>query len=455
MINYITLTLIILLLSIMLFLIYIILRQRKDINYDNLTNLISYYTFLNQAECLLNKAKPREYTLFLIDIDDFKYLNQLLGTETANIILTILSNYLTDFMKAKGITDYLFTRKFADKFILLCRTKDISSQNIVPLQNEKELSSMIKSKVKINIELRYSIGQVIIDDPRKSLLLLIGEAHLANEQCKSYYNTHLETLSTDTVNRFLIEKNILYRMNQHLLDDSLEIYLQPKYDLKSGNIVGAEALVRWIEDGEVIYNPEQFIPLFEKYYFIKELDLFMFKQVCKTLKELEEKSKDSILISVNMSRITLMQENIAGILLDILNSYGLSPNKIEIEITESALTGDSEEVARQVQQLKSAGFELSLDDFGAGQSTLTSLIFFDIDIIKLDKEFLSTSSNESAMCIMIKHLIQLMHAFDLKVVAEGVETKEDVDMLRTCGCDIAQGYYFSKPVPKDMFYRLI
>lgn len=455
MINYTTLTLIMLLLFTILFLIYIILKQRKTINFDNLTNLISYSSFLKKGDSILKKAIPREYMLFLIDIDDFKYLNQLLGTETANVILTILSNHLKDSMKVKGITDYLLTRKFADKFILLCKAKDISSQRIVPLQNEKELSNMIKANVKVNIELRYSIGQVIIDDPQKNLLLIIGEAHLASKQCKNFYNTHMETFSSDIVNRFFTEKNILYRMNQHLLNDSLEIYLQPKYDLKSYDIIGAEALVRWIEDGQVIYNPEQFIPIFEKYYFIKELDLFMFEQVCKTLRELEEKLKQGILISVNMSRITLMQENIGKTLMKIINSYDLSPNRIEIEITESALCGDIDKAIRQVNELKSAGFKLSLDDFGAGQATLTSLNCFDIDIVKLDKEFLSNSLNKSDMCIMIKHLIQLMHDFDLKVVAEGVETKEDVDVLRTYGCDMAQGYYFSKPVPKDMFYRLI
>lgn len=453
--NYTILILIISMLIALLFLIYVILRQRKSMNYDNLTGLISYSSFLKKGKSILRKAMPGEYTLSLVDIDDFKYLNQLLGIDTANIILAMAPNYLKSIMKELGITNYLLTRKFADQFVFLHKTPRVPMNDIVSSQYGKKFSQMVKEKLNINIELRYSIGKVIIDDPKKSLLILIGEAHLANEQCKNYYSAHMETFSSNTVNRVLIEKKILYKMNQDLLDGPLKLYLQPKYDLKSGEIIGAEALVRWIEDGQVIYNPDQFIPIFEKYYFIKELDLFMFEQVCKTLRDLEEKSKENILISVNMSRITLRQENIVELLLKILNIYGLSPSKIEIEITESALCGEIEKIARQVQELKSAGFQLSVDDFGSGQSSLTSLNLFDINIIKLDREFLSNSLIRSNMYIMIKHIIQLMHDFDLKVVAEGVETKEDVELLRTYGCDIAQGYYFSKPVPKDMFYRLI
>lgn len=455
MIDYVARTLILLMLFTILVLTYIVLWQRKKINYDDLTNLISYSSFLKKGTSILKNAKPREYVIFLIDIDDFRYLNLLLGTDVANVILTMIPSYLDSCMKDLGVTEYLCTRKFADKFVLLCKTTNVFLEDVSPLKYGKYFSNMIKNRVNINIELRYSIGKVIIDDPKKSLLILIGEAHLANKQCKNYYNTYSETFSSETVNRVLVEKNILFRMNQQLLEDSMKIYLQPKYDLKSGEIVGAEALVRWIEDGQVMYNPDQFIPIFEKYYFIKELDLFMFKQVCKTLKELEEKSKENILISVNMSRVTLMEKNFAQVLLAIINSYDLSPSDIEIEITESAICGNLDNVIRQVNELKSAGFQLSLDDFGAGQSTLTTLNCFDIDIIKLDKEFLSNSLNRSDMCIMVKHLIDLMHDFNLKVVAEGVETKEDVDLLRTYGCDIAQGYYFSKPVPKDMFYRLI
>lgn len=453
--NYTILILIISMLITLLFLIYVILKQRKNMNYDDLTGLISYSSFLKKGEAILRKAKPGEYTLSLVDIDDFKYLNQLLGIDTANIILAMAPNYLKSIMKELGITNYLLTRKFADQFAFLHKTPRVPMNDIVSSQYGKKFSQMVKQKLNINIELRYSIGKVIIDNPKKSLLILIGEALLANEQCKNYYSAHMEIFSSNTVNQVLIEKKILYKMNQDLLDGSLKLYLQPKYDLKSGEIIGAEALVRWIEDGQVIYNPDQFIPIFEKYCFIKELDLFMFEQVCKTLRELEEKLKENILISVNMSRITLRQENIVELLLKILNIYGLSPNKIEIEITESALCGEIEKVARNVQELKLVGFKLSVDDFGSGQSSLTSLNLFDIDIVKLDRAFLSNSLSRANMCIMIKHIIQLMHDFDLKVVAEGVETKEDVELLRTYGCDIAQGYYFSKPVPKDMFYRLI
>ncbi|MEM1486210.1 GGDEF domain-containing phosphodiesterase [Oscillospiraceae bacterium PP1C4] len=451
--DYTLLILIISMLSIMLFLIYIVLKQRKAMNYDYLTNLISYSSFLKKGELLLEKAKPREYTLALVDIDDFKNLNHLLGVETANTILSMSSSYLKSIMKELEITDYLLTRKSADQFLFLYKTSNAVKRDTYSSEYGKKFSQMVKDKLNTNIELRYSIGKVAIDDPNKSLLILIGEAHIANEQCKNYYNAHVETFNPNMVNQ--VEKNILYAINQHLLENSLEIYLQPKYDLNSSQIVGAEALVRWIEDGQVIYTPDQFIPIFEKYNFIPELDLFMFEQVCKTQMELGEKSVENILISVNMSRITLMQPNIVKILLEILKCYGVSPNEIEIEITESALCVEIEKIAQQVRELKTVGFQLSLDDFGAGQASLANLNSLKIDTIKLDKDFVTDFLNKSDMRNMIQHLIHLLHKFDLKVVAEGVETKEDVEVLKEFGCDIVQGYYFSKPVPRDMFYRLI
>lgn len=443
---------ILIIMLIIFFLITIIIKQRKTIKYDNLTNLISYSYFIKKGEYILKKANAKEYTLVLVDIDDFKNLNKVLGVETANDILSMASNYLKEVMKKRGTTDYLLTRKSADQFLLLYKSSESIAKNIYS-EYGRMFSKRIEEKLNIKMELRYSIGKVIIDDPRKNILIIIGEAHIANEQCKNHYNAHVEIFNDTKVNE--VEKSILYAMNESLLENTMEIYFQPKYDLKSNKIIGAEALARWIEDGRVIYSPDEFIPVFEKYNFIQELDLYVFEQVCRTKKELGEKSKDNILISVNMSRKTLVKSNIIDTLIEIVDFYEISPHEIEIEITESALCVELDEMTQLVRELKLVGFHLSLDDFGTGQSSLANLNCFKIDTIKLDKRFLGDTIKKKDMRIMIKHIVQLLHEFELKVVAEGAETEDDVEVLKKFGCDIVQGYYFSKPVPKDMFYRLI
>ena len=437
--------------AIIIYLLIVCRKQKKELDYDELTNLISYSQFLKLANRMLIRASPGEYSLFFIDIDDFKYINKIIGVELSNQILVIFSDFMKTKVSKIDHNDYILTREVADKFIILCKT----DENMDMRQVEKNLSELIKSELDINIELKYSIGQVVLNDTKKNILLYIGEARLANQRCKEYYNTHSEVLNSDMIEEFTLEKNILYRINQNLLNDSMKMFLQPKYDLKSGEIIGAEALVRWIENGEIVYTPDQFISVFEKYCFIKELDLHIFERACQVINELKRKNLNVIPISVNMSRITLMEDNIDKLLLDIMKKYNVDSQEIEVEITETALTADTEKVISQINKLKEVGFSISLDDFGSGQSSLTNLIYFEIDTIKLDREFLARNYEKSKMNIMIKHLINLMHEFDLKIVAEGVETIEDVKLLEKYGCDIAQGYYFSRPVPTDMFYSLI
>ncbi len=430
-----------------------VVGQRKLVRYDTLTGLMSYTLFIQKARAKLSKAKPMEYTLALIDIDDFKFINEIVGIKKADAVLQIGARFIQEVINVEEIEKYLLTRKTADRFLVLYKAPVDVLNKADAVKYGVEFSERVNKQLEINTDLRCSIGKVCIDDPQKDVLLLIGEAQRANEQCKNEYNTYMRTYDANCVNQ--VEKNILYAMNKRLFEGALQIYFQPKYDLISEEIVGAEALVRWIEEGQVVYDPEQFIPVFERYHFIVELDMFMLEQLCITIQELNRKSQEPMLLSVNISRVTLVEENIVERMLEVIGRYNVRPDQIEIEITENALCNECEEISDEVKRLKEAGFYISLDDFGRGQASVASIYCFTVDIIKLDKVFLSDTLAGENRKIMLKNLICLIHDLGLKVVAEGIETKEDVEMLRETKCDLAQGFYFSRPVSKETFYELL
>lgn len=247
----------------------------------------------------------------------------------------------------------------------------------------------------------------------------------------------------------------LFLFPEKVLKNSLHMFLQPQYDLASEKIVGAEALVRWVERGKFALSPEQFIPVLEKRNLIHQLDLFMFEQVCQFSKTLASEGYGEITLSVNMSRITLLNPNLPSLLDDLLMAYDVWPHQIEIEITESARVSNIESVAKQIRILKQKGFSLACDDFDTGNSSLLDLKLFDWDTIKLDKSFFQESLAKVDTFSFYKNLVTFFHQLGFKVIAEGVETEETSRLLKYCDCDQAQGYYYSEPLSKDLFlYQL-
>lgn len=433
-------------------LIAIGLKQYKMITYDQLTGLVNYTAFKKRAEKKLKKAEPNEYMIALIDIDDFKYINQTFSVATGDKIIQIFSEFILEQLTRQAGKDWLLTRKGGDKFMLLFKTGVLKRSNPLYGDQEKMLGEYIRQELQLPIQLKYSIGVVPIIDPSQSLLIYIGQTHIVSQRCKDYYCTHLEVLSETIMRQFLVEKDIVYGMYKELFNKELIMFLQPKYELKTGKMIGAEALVRWMRKGAYMYSPDQFIPVFEKYYFIKEMDLFMFEEVCIETRRMHERHIEGIRLSVNLSRITLMSQGIDRALARILDRYQLKGACIEIEITESAMA-NSKEMIEQINKLRALGFKVSLDDFGAGQSALANLNWFDIDIVKLDRSFLQSATHNKGTYEMMGHLIKLIHSCGFEVVAEGVETAEDVAILKELGCDMVQGYYFARPMSLEQFYK--
>jgi EAL domain-containing protein (putative c-di-GMP-specific phosphodiesterase class I) len=240
-------------------------------------------------------------------------------------------------------------------------------------------------------------------------------------------------------------------MQEALSAGDFQIYLQPKYTPTEGKLVGAEALVRWICPDRGMISPGRFIPIFEKNGFIRKLDDYMLTGIAKLQAEWMVQGKKAVPISVNLSRAHFTQEGLAEHISQLVDSYGAKHELIEIEVTESAFFDDKEVLINVVRQLRAYGFPISMDDFGAGYSSLNSLKDIPLDVLKLDAEFFRGEDIDGRGAIIVREAIDLAKKLGMRVVAEGIEQKDQVDFLATLGCDMIQGYYFAKPMPVAEF----
>lgn len=240
-------------------------------------------------------------------------------------------------------------------------------------------------------------------------------------------------------------------MEAALLNREFQLYLQPKFHPVTEKIVGAEALVRWVSPTDGIILPGRFIPIFEENGFITRLDDYMISEVAKLQSEWKINGRKPIPVSVNISRVNFVKENLAEHICHLVDGYGADYTGIELELTESAFFGNKQLLQKILKELKMCGFRISMDDFGAGYSSLNSLKDLPIDVLKLDMEFFHGEDTQERGEIVVKETIRLAKALNMKIVAEGIEKKEQVEFLAEQGCDMIQGFYFAKPMPVEEF----
>lgn len=244
-------------------------------------------------------------------------------------------------------------------------------------------------------------------------------------------------------------------MQSSLNNGDFKMYLQPKFRLSDNKMVGAEALCRWIHPIKGVIPPMDFIPLFEKNGFIIKLDEYMWEQACKTIRNWIDRDIEPIPISVNISRYHIKHNDLEAVFTRLITKYGISSSMLTLELTESLFLDNPEELNRVMSGLQRMGFKLEVDDFGAGFSSLNMIRNITVDTIKMDKDFLDSEIASDKGKIVVNHTIDMAKDLNLQVVAEGVETKEHVDFLKNSRCDVAQGFYFAKPMPLDEFDKLL
>ena len=408
---------------------------QKNLEIDELTGLISKYKFDKDANKKLETASAFEYAVLSLDIDNFKNINKVYGYDAGSDILIKAAESLVEHFDS----DALITRVYADNFLVFTKNPQ---KNRPALNDTKILSHKLRGFLGKEIAINFSEGIYIIKDTSEKLNYMIDYSNTARLEGKSIYGDSVN-IFTDEMKCFQASKNnIISSMELALKNKEFYVLYQPKYNLKTGLCVGAEALVRWKTASGITYLPGDFIPLFEENNFIIKLDNYVMESVCAFLASSDCKLPT---VSVNLSGKTILDEFLIDKYRKLLSKYSVDANKIEIEITESAIIDNFALVQKRVDELKTIGFKISMDDFGTGISSLSRLLDIKVDIIKFDRNFISSSLSNKKGILILKNILSMIKELNLSTVAEGVETKEQLEILRSLNCEIGQGYYFSHP----------
>ncbi|HOG68535.1 MAG TPA: EAL domain-containing protein, partial [Fibrobacteraceae bacterium] len=420
----------------------------KMISYDRLTGALTK----NKLFWILkNSYKPTpglQQALIVSNIRNFGLFNTIFGREASDSILQRCKILLEQKLKKNE----RLARSFADRFYMILYYRD-----------EKELVERLELMAKdlhIHNEditgtypMQYCFG--VFKVPKQYKKEYPEMFDLADMALKCGSGTLSKIIFFyDQVIQKSLEKEMMIesRMEEALVKKEFLMYLQPKYDTITEQIVGAEALVRWQTPNEMLF-PDSFIPIFERNGFISKLDMYMLEQVCLLQRRRLNENKTAVPISVNQSRLLLYNPSYVDTLIDLVDRYEIPHHLIELEITETVVFEDKLVAIKTFRQLLDRGFKISMDDFGSGYSSLNMLKEIDVSAIKIDRAFLENFMNSDRGRKVMFSVLGLIRELNLMSVAEGVETKEQLDFLKNAGCHWVQGFYFSKPVPVSEFLK--
>lgn len=414
----------------------------SQVKYDKLTGLYSKNFFYRKANELISENPNKKYSIICTNIENFKLYNDIFGLKKGDELL----RNIADNIRKHAPKNTICGRYEADRFLLI-RERE---------QEKHDRELFFNTQIPLidnNVILKWGIYE--INDKSISIEQSCDRALLAVDSIKGQYNIHFALYDDVMREKMIREKAITDVMEKAIEENQFIVYLQPKYDLNNDTMAGAEALVRWIHPTWGFMSPAEFIPLFEKNGFITSLDLYVWERALQYLQEFKLKGYPMLPISVNVSRADIYQTDIVKKLLDLTKKYDIEPKYLHLEITETAYAEDPGKIIETVEILKAHGFILEMDDFGSGYSSLNMLNDMKLDILKLDTKFIQSEMSKPISRSILRFIINLAHWMGLTVVAEGVETADQVQRLRNISCDYVQGYFFSRPIPKADFEELL
>ncbi|MBS5062651.1 MAG: EAL domain-containing protein [Hungatella hathewayi] len=417
----------------------------NQFQYDRLTGVYSREFFYQRVRESLQQAPRKTYDIICSNIENFKLLNDVFGTVVGDQLLCGIADLYREFVGNHGIVG----RLNADQFVCLLEGGRTYADEMF-IRAGEAVNALPNGK---NVVMKWGIYS--ITDYDTSVEQMCDRALLAARSIKGQYGKYFAAYDDKLRGELLRRQAILDCMETALAEEQFFVCLQPKYRVIDSALAGAESLVRWRHPEWGIQSPAEFIPIFEQNGFITKLDQFVWEKTCYYLRQWEDMGYPVIPVSVNVSRADIYNTDIADILMDILKKYRLSPERLHLEITESAYTENPNQIIETVSRLRGLGFIIEMDDFGTGYSSLNMLNRMPIDILKLDMKFIQGEAKRTAKHGILRFIMDLARWMGLSVVAEGVETKEQLDQLMDIGCDYAQGYYFSKPVTCDVFEHLL
>ncbi len=433
--------------------IYCIQEYRKksrelmqSIVVDDLTGLPTKQQHKADAVHILSKSKGK-YAYISCDIADFKFFNETYGYAYGNVALKYVTAVWSGCLKKRE----LLSRTTGDHFCMLLRyntEKDFKAR----LQEMLEKASEFPIDEKGNHhKATFRCGVYLVRE-NEDINRIRSRADMARKNLGKCYDTTISFYNEADLTKELEKKELETDIRRAVEERELIVYYQPKFDITSEKIAGAEALIRWNHPVKGMLGPNVFVPLCEENGYIQTIDFYVLEEVCRKMKRWKDNNRKLIKVSVNFSRRHLSNPDFVDKLVDTVRKFDLEPANLEIELTETVAYEEMEILLDVMKRIKAAGFGLSMDDFGSGYSSLNLLREMPVDVLKLDKGFLDDCGENSAReRSIIFHIISMAKDLQITVLAEGVETLQQKEFLKESRCDMIQGYYYAKPMPTECF----
>ena len=410
---------------------------------DAATGLLGKEAFFDEAAAYLRHSGARDVSIVCFDVDHFKLFNDLHGLDCGDELLRYLGRALALRFSPDGAQP--LARLAADTFAL-CAT------GIRPERVERILVD-ISSECPNGIDAIVRAGVYRIEDPASPVSIMCDRAVIALRTVKGSYFDRVALYDPGMREALVLEREVVAGIESALREDRIELFLQPKCNIRTGKIVGAEALARWRHPERGIVAPGEFIPLIERNGLVCSLDLRVWEKTAAWIRGLIDEGVQPVPVSVNVSRADIYLVDVAAELHALVERYGIEPSLIEVEITESAYSERPDRIVAAFDELAERGFTVLMDDFGSGYSSLNMLKDINVDVLKIDMRFLDRDDRRSKD--IMESVIRMARWLDLPVIAEGVETREQVNFLLDVGCSYTQGYYYARPMEAAAFEALL
>lgn len=412
-------------------------------DYDLLTGVCNKNVFYEKINFILAKYPKQLFQIITVDIERFRLINDFYGTEKGDALLKYLASQLQEVFNHEN--SYV-SRLGSDVFAVFLPSQfggDAAAEHILE----------IFKGFSLDMEIIPAIGIYEITDRNIRVSLMCDRSVMAGKSIKGNYVQHVAWYDDSMRNILIEEQDLLNNVEASLANHEFEIYVQPKCNMKTGLIIGGEVLVRWHHPLRGLIPPKDFIPLFERNGFIKKLDAYVWEEAAAWLHLRAKDGLPIVPISVNVSRNDIFSMDVCAMIKGLKEKYQLDSSWLEIEVTESAYSSRTDEIIQVISQLMNEGFTVSMDDFGSGYSSLNILKDININVLKLDMRFLDNNDRKSKD--IVGSVIHMAKWLDLKVIAEGVENREQVDFLLAIGCIYAQGFYYYRPMTLLAFEDLL
>lgn len=404
--------------------------------YDSLTGACNMQTFFTKAGEKLERYPERDWYVLRYDLAGLKNVNEIFGFSEGDSLLRAIA---TLSLRLLDREQEILARLSGDVFAaLLCGPRE----RIMRFVEELHLTLVNQSTHKV----RLVFGICHVEDPGTPVHLLCDWAHLAQKSIPDSAQESHAFFEGSLRERLFDENSIEDQMYTALEERQFALYLQPKVEISSGRICGAEGLVRWLHPEDGMISPWRFIPLFERNGFILNLDEYIWEEACRLLRSWIDKGYNPNPISINVSRLHFHDSDFADNLICLTNKYNLPRHLLELELTESAFFDSEKTLIQIMNRLQKEGFHFSMDDFGTGYSSLSTLRILPFNTVKLDRAFISDGTDNVRGQIVARHTVAMARDLNMKIVAEGVETVEQARFLLSIGCNCVQGYYYSQPI---------